>query len=79
MTHQPWTPSEDERLRKLAAEGRTSATIAERLKRSRHSVRQRALRLKIVLVKAKEKRRTLKLADDDPHNQTRSSATDGQF
>ena len=31
---QPWTPAEDERLRKFAAEGRTLVTIAERLKRS---------------------------------------------
>jgi DNA-binding CsgD family transcriptional regulator len=48
---QPWTPSEDERLRKLAAEGRSSLTIAERLKRTPKSIRNRAKKLKIVLVK----------------------------
>jgi len=48
---QPWTPSDDERLRKLAAEGRSSLTIAERMKRSQQSVRNRARRLEIVLAK----------------------------
>jgi DNA-binding Lrp family transcriptional regulator len=51
--HQPWTSADDERLRKLAAEGRTPLTIAERLKRSPDSVRNRAAKLKIVLVRAK--------------------------
>jgi len=48
---QPWTPSDDERLRKLAAEGRSSLTISERMKRSQQSVRNRARRLEIVLAK----------------------------
>jgi hypothetical protein len=39
---QPWTPEEDERLRKLAAEGRTAVTISERLKRAPKSIRHRA-------------------------------------
>jgi hypothetical protein len=52
---QPWTPEDNERLRKLAAEGRASVTIAERLKRSPNSVRNRAAELNIVLVKAKLK------------------------
>src|SRR5258706_1379453 len=52
---QLWTPAEDERLRKLAAEGRPSVTIAERLKRPPDSVRYRAAKLKIVLVRAKRK------------------------
>ena len=52
---QPWTPAEDERLGKLAAEGRTSATIAERLKRSQESIRRRAAKLKVELVRAKQK------------------------
>ena len=52
---EPWTPADDERLRKLAAEGRTALTIAERLKRSPASVRSRAMILKVVFVKAKGK------------------------
>ena len=48
---QPWTPSDDERLRKLAAEGPSSVTIAERMKRSPASIRDRAKKLKIVLAK----------------------------
>jgi hypothetical protein len=49
---QPWTPSDDEQLRKLAGEGRNATTIAERLKRSPHAVRNRAKNLGIMLVKA---------------------------
>jgi hypothetical protein len=49
---QPWTPADDERLRKLAGEGRNATTIAERLKRSPTSVRGRAKNLGIMLVKA---------------------------
>ena len=47
----PWTPSDDERLRKLAAEGRSTLTIAERLKRSPASIYKRAKKLKFVLAK----------------------------
>jgi DNA-binding NarL/FixJ family response regulator len=54
---QPWFPSDDERLRKLAAEGRTSTTIAERMKRSPDSVRKRAKKLKIVLRRLEINRR----------------------
>ena len=50
---EPWTPEDDERLRKLAGEGRTALTIAERLKRSTTAVRGRAKRLGVELVKAK--------------------------
>jgi hypothetical protein len=46
---QPWTPADDERLRRLAAEGRSSLTIAERMKRSLESVRHRAKKLNISL------------------------------
>jgi hypothetical protein len=46
---QPWTSSDDERLRKLAAEGRSSVTIAERMKRTPDSIRNRAKKFKIVL------------------------------
>jgi hypothetical protein len=48
---QPWSPEDDERLRKLAAEGRTSVTIAERMKRTPASVRSRARILEIVLMR----------------------------
>jgi hypothetical protein len=47
----PWTPEEDERLRKLAAENRSSLTISERLKRAPKSIRHRARKLNIVLAK----------------------------
>jgi hypothetical protein len=52
-----WTPEEDERLRKLALEGRTAATIAERLKRPIPSVRGRAIALKIVIAKDRRGRK----------------------
>jgi hypothetical protein len=52
---QPWTPSDDERLRKLVAEGRSSLTIVERMKRSTDPVRNRAAKLKLVLVRVKGK------------------------
>jgi hypothetical protein len=48
---QRWTPSDDERLRKLAAEGRSLVTIAERMKRTPGSIKKRAKKLKIVLRK----------------------------
>jgi hypothetical protein len=48
---QPWTHSEDEQLRKLAAEGLSSLTISERMKRSQQFIRNRARRLKIVPAK----------------------------
>jgi DNA-binding CsgD family transcriptional regulator len=54
---QPWTPSDDERLRKLAAEGRSSVTIAERMKRSPASIRNRAKTLKISLRRLEVNRR----------------------
>jgi hypothetical protein len=47
----PRTPSEDEQLRKLAAEGRSSLTISEQMKRSQQSIRNRARLLKIALAK----------------------------
>jgi hypothetical protein len=47
--NEPWTPEDDERLRKLAAEGRSSLTISERMKRPPQSIRDRAKKLKISL------------------------------
>jgi hypothetical protein len=49
----PWSPSDDEQLRKLASEGRSSGIIAERLKRTSASVRSRAAALNVVLTKVK--------------------------
>jgi hypothetical protein len=46
---QPWTPADDERLRKLAGEGRNAQTIAERLKRTVGAVRGRAKHLGVML------------------------------
>jgi hypothetical protein len=51
---QRWTPSDDECLRKFAAEGRSSLTIAEWMKRSRVSIYNRAKKLKIVMRALKE-------------------------
>src|SRR5260221_8672644 len=50
-THQRWKP--DERLRKMAGEGRTVLTVAEQLKRSEAAVRRRAVKLEIALEKGK--------------------------
>jgi hypothetical protein len=47
-----WTPEEDERLRKLALEGRSSVKIAEVLKREKVAVRRRAAKLKVAVAKA---------------------------
>ena len=54
---QPWTPSDDERLRKFVAESRSAFTIAERMKRSPASIRSRAKTLKISLRKLEVNRR----------------------
>lgn len=53
-----WTIEDDNRLRKLALEGRTAETIAERLKRSRSAIRRRAevLNVSISRLKAGRKR-----------------------
>lgn len=57
MTNRPnvfWTTEEDERLEKLASQGRSAATIAERMKRAPASIRSRARKLKINIVKVKK-------------------------
>jgi DNA-binding NarL/FixJ family response regulator len=53
----PWTPEEDELLRKLAASGESAASIAKRLNRNIPSIRNRVSRLNIALAKS----RTLKI------------------
>jgi DNA-directed RNA polymerase alpha subunit len=55
---QPWTPSEDQNLRKLAAEGRSWRTIAERLRRTRSSVRSHAKIIRAVKVTDVKRRST---------------------
>jgi len=48
-----WTPYEDERLRALALSGANAATIARQMNRSEAAVRKRAVRLKVMLAKAR--------------------------
>jgi DNA-binding NarL/FixJ family response regulator len=48
---QPWTPEDEARLRALAAAGRTTATIAERLKRTEATIRYKARALNIILAR----------------------------
>ena len=73
---QPWTPEDDDRLRRLAAEGRTSVTIAERMKRTPASVRGRAKALKVVLMKAKGvTRRPITLAPSERLQALRGSVS----
>jgi hypothetical protein len=48
----PWTPEEDERLRKPALAGTSVAPMAKQMHRSIASVRNRAARLKIVVTKS---------------------------
>jgi hypothetical protein len=48
-----WTPYEDERLRTLALSGASVAMIARQMNRSEAAVRKRAVRLKLVLAKAR--------------------------
>jgi|SRR6188472_1225052 hypothetical protein len=63
---QPWTPEDNDRLRRLAAEGRTSVTIAERMKRTPASVRGRANAINVVFIKTKGvTRRPIKLAPSE--------------
>jgi hypothetical protein len=77
---QPWTPEDDQRLRKLAAEGRTSVTIAERLKRTPASVRGRANALNVVLMKAKGvTRRPITLAPSERLQALRGSVSAGDL
>ena len=49
----PWTPEEDERLRKLALTGISVAAMAKQMHRSMAAVRNRAARLKIVVAKSR--------------------------
>jgi hypothetical protein len=57
---QPWTPEDVARLRALAAAGRTAATIAERLKRTEASIRDKARALNIILARVANGRKAKK-------------------
>jgi hypothetical protein len=48
-----WTTHEDEHLRVLALSGAIAATIARLMNRSERAVRKRAVRLNVVLAKAR--------------------------
>lgn len=51
MKFVPWTKEEDERLRSLAMSGLGMSGIAERLQRSKSSVRVRSANLKIAIAR----------------------------
>jgi hypothetical protein len=51
MTFIPWSPDEDERLRKLALSGASMAEIAEQMQRTKSSVRTRALKMNIAIAR----------------------------
>jgi hypothetical protein len=53
---QPWSSEDEARLRALAAAGRSTATIAERLKRPPAAIRYKAMRLNIVIYRVSPKR-----------------------
>ena len=52
----PWTPAEDELLRRLAQSGESAPAIAKQIDRNEASVRNRAMRLNIVLAKSRRLR-----------------------
>jgi DNA-directed RNA polymerase specialized sigma24 family protein len=51
MTFIPWSPDEDERLRKLALSGASMAEIAQQMQRTKSSIRTRASKLKIAIAR----------------------------
>jgi hypothetical protein len=53
---QPWSSEDEARLRALAAAGRSTATIAERLKRPPAAIRYKAMRLDIAIQRVSAKR-----------------------
>jgi HJR/Mrr/RecB family endonuclease len=50
----PWTPQEDDLLRKLALSGSNITTIAVQIKRSHSAVRNRAIKLNIVVARVRD-------------------------
>jgi hypothetical protein len=51
MSGSPWSPEEDDRLRKLALSGLNLAAIAEQMKRSKSAIRVRAEKLKVAIAR----------------------------
>jgi hypothetical protein len=51
MTFIPWSPDEDEQLRKLALSGASMAEIAKQMQRTKSSVRTRALKMNIAIAR----------------------------
>jgi hypothetical protein len=51
MTFVPWSPEEDDRLRKLALSGLSLAEIAAQMERGKSSVRTRALKMNIAIAR----------------------------
>jgi hypothetical protein len=51
MTFVPWSPANDEELRKLALSGASLAEIAEKVQRSKSAVRTRASKLNIAIAR----------------------------
>jgi hypothetical protein len=51
MKSTPWSPEDDERLRKLARSGLSVTEIAYEIGRNRTSVSRRAAKLKIVMAR----------------------------
>ena len=72
-----WAIEDDDRLRKLALEGRTAETIAERLKRSRSAIRRRAEVLNVPLTRLKAGRKRASTTSISVHDLERSWPTIG--
>jgi hypothetical protein len=51
MTFVPWSPEEDDRLRKLALSGLSLAEIEAQMERGKSSVRTRALKMNIAIAR----------------------------
>ena len=49
ITNPPWTSEKDDQLRRLAKNGESIATVAERLNRSEQAIRHRARKLGLTI------------------------------
>jgi hypothetical protein len=57
----PWTPEDDEILRRMARSGEDVAAMAKRLNRSEEAVRRRAGRLNVLIARPRSGRPKAKL------------------